>query len=110
MSSAQQFQGSVVELFKNATVDAVSAVTFHYLSTEAPINIYAMGDFGGGTVTFEALAPNGQWVPITGGAFTEPEMRLLSAFPFTGRAVLSDSVDADVTVILNGVVIEVVVA
>lgn len=41
------------------------------------------------------------------GTVTEPEMRLLAAFPFIGRAVLSGSSGADLTVYLNGSVAEV---
>lgn len=82
-------------LFNNQTVDGVSA-EFVGCPGSMQQNIYVSGNFGGGTATLEAMAPNGDWVPIPGAQFTAPELGVIKSAPFRGRISLSGSTSPDI--------------
>lgn len=63
------------------------------------LNIYVAGDFGEGVVKIEALAPDGATViPLGGGEFTVPEMRVFSAASTVLRATVVGATDPSISV------------
>lgn len=63
------------------------------------INIYISGTMGGGTVTLEALAPDGStYVACAGGAFTSAGLHVINAASFTGRVTLSGATSPSISV------------
>jgi len=89
-----------VTIFENQTSDSLS--TWNVIISEGYINLYVVGDLGGGTLTIEALAPDGfSVVPVDGGAVTAAGMFLLEAASFAGRATLSGATAPDVSVYIE---------
>ena len=92
-----------MQLFENQIIDGSSAWTPAVPDAyNGLINIYVVGDLGGGTLRLEALAPDGLTaVPVSEGSFTGAGVKTISAASFTARVTLTGATAADVSVWLE---------
>lgn len=88
-----------MQLFTDQTANGSSVDFKHFGGASGLMNIYVSGDLGGGTLTVEAEDPSETgYLPLAGGALTEPGMHVISAAPFVGRVTLSGSTGAIISV------------
>lgn len=106
MSAIDAVRSPYITLLDAVTADGPSD-PFEYMHDSKSLNVYVTGNLGGGSITFEALAPNGEWVPIAGDPIDAIGLYDMSGFPFVGRAVLSGSAAASVSVFVQGFVREI---
>lgn len=106
MAAIDNVRNPFITLLNAVSADGVSS-PFEYMHDSKSLNVYVTGDLGGGSISFEALAPNGVWVPIIGDPIDAVGLYDMSGFPFVARAVLSGASAANVTVIVQGFVREI---
>ena len=103
MDLQNHIKGFSVALFENQVASGES-LPFEYMLGTQMINVYVTGDLGGGSITFEAIAPNGVFTPVAGDPITEPGMYTFEAFQMVGKAVLAGATGANVSMFLQGTV------
>lgn len=98
--------GQLVVVTTNQTADGDSDSMFRYLHGTKPANLYVTGDLGGGTLQVYSNSPDDEWIPINGTEITEIGMYILLTAPFIGKCVLTGSTAADITVTIQGSVVD----
>lgn len=94
-----------MQLLDNQTADGSSP--WVAAISDGLINVYVTGNLGSGTLTLEALAPDGTTaVPITDGSFTTAGVKVIQAASLALRATLSDATSPDVSVWVEGANVE----
>ncbi len=79
-----------MQLFANQTADGTSADFKHFGGATGLMNVYVVGALGGATLTVRAEDPGETgYIPLAGGAITEPGMHVVSAAPFVGQVALT---------------------
>lgn len=86
------------KLFHGQAADGTSAPVV--IDHGRPFNVIVQGDLGGGTLTVEAVTPDGA-VPLEGGDFTAEGMRVIDADNFTLQVTLASSTNPDLNVWIN---------
>lgn len=104
MSDVFVYQGELVTLFNGQAVNGSSPV-FEYMHGTKMMNIYVSGDFGGGTLTLEAISPNNvTFVPVKSITINGAGMYSLQAFPFRARVTLAGATNPLLSVYVQGAV------
>lgn len=86
----------MTQVFTGQAADGVSQ-SFKYDGGGKALNVYLSNNLGGGTVTLEALLPDGSaWVSLPGISLTGAGLHVVleRAAPFIGRLRLSGSTSA----------------
>ena len=100
-------QGTILEL--SPLTDNGSSGSFEYLHGTKPLNIYISGSLGNGalgkgTLTLEALAPDGTYVPVKSITINGTGMYTLNTFAFVGRFTLAGATAPATNIAVQGAV------
>ena len=88
-----------MNVFENQSSNGDSTVFYHVAQGTEILHAYVEGNLGGGTLTLNAISPNGTTVSVAGAEeITTTGLKLIEAVSFEGFFTLSGSSGADLTV------------